>query len=62
MMSLSSLGATASDFAFREGDIVFRSGKNYPVMYISGSTITHCGIDTNTITIYMFFNYFMCKD
>lgn len=48
IMSLSSLGATASDFAFREGDIVFRSGRNYPVMYISGSTITHCGIIVNT--------------
>ena len=45
---MSSLGAMASDFAFREGDIVFRSGKNYPVMYISGSTITHCGIIVNT--------------
>ena len=52
VLSLSSLIAMASDFAsdlasdfaFREGDIVFRSGRNYPVMYISGSTITHCGI------------------
>ena len=48
MMSLFSLGVMASDFTFREGDIVFRSGKNYPVMYISGSTITHCGIIVNT--------------
>ena len=48
LLSMSSLGAMASDFAFREGDIVFRSGKNYPVMYISGSTITHCGIIVNT--------------
>ena len=48
VLSLLSLAAMASDFAFREGDIVFRSGKNYPVMYISGSTITHCGIIVNT--------------
>ena len=47
-LSLSSLMAMASDFAFREGDIVFRSGRNYPVMYISGSTITHCGIIVDT--------------
>ena len=47
-LSLSSLLAMASDFAFREGDIVFRSGRNYPVMYISGSTITHCGIIVDT--------------
>ena len=48
VLSLLSLTAMASNFAFREGDIVFRSGKNYPVMYISGSTITHCGIIVNT--------------
>ena len=47
-LSISSLMAMASDFAFREGDIVFRSGRNYPVMYISGSTITHCGIIVDT--------------
>ena len=47
-LSLSSLMAMALDFAFREGDIVFRSGRNYPVMYISGSTITHCGIIVDT--------------
>ena len=47
-LSLSSLLAMASDFAFREGDIVFRSGRNYPVMFISGSTITHCGIIVDT--------------
>ena len=35
-------------FTFAEGDIVFRSGKNYPVMYISASTITHCGIIVKT--------------
>lgn len=48
ILSLSSLGAMASDFAFREGDIVFRSGRNYPVMYLSASTITHCGIIVDT--------------
>lgn len=47
-LSLLSPGAKAADFAFREGDIVFRSGRNYPVMYISASTITHCGIIVNT--------------
>ena len=48
ILSLFSLGVKASDFAFREGDIVFRSGRNYPVMYISASTITHCGIIVDT--------------
>ena len=40
--------SNAKDFSFKEGDIVFRSGRNYPVMYISSSTITHCGIIVNT--------------
>ena len=39
---------TSSGFEFKEGDIVFRSGRNYPVMYISGSAITHCGIVVDT--------------
>lgn len=38
----------SDDFLFKEGDIVFRSGRNYPVMYISSSSITHCGIVVKT--------------
>lgn len=38
----------AQGVQFKEGDIVFRSGHNYPVMYISSSRITHCGIIVNT--------------
>lgn len=38
----------AQGVQFKEGDIVFRSGRNYPVMYISSSRITHCGIIVNT--------------
>ncbi len=45
---LHSLTGNAKDFQFKEGDIVFRSGRNYPVMYISSSTITHCGIVVET--------------
>ena len=45
---LISMTGNAKDFSFKEGDIVFRSGRNYPVMYISSSTITHCGIVVRT--------------
>ena len=41
ILTICSLKVSAADFTFKEGDIVFRSGKNYPVMYISASTITH---------------------
>jgi Orthopoxvirus protein of unknown function (DUF830). len=45
---LHSLTGNTKDFQFKEGDIVFRSGRNFPVMYISSSTITHCGIVVET--------------
>lgn len=45
---LFSMTGNAKDYSFKEGDIVFRSGRNYPVMYISSSTITHCGIVVRT--------------
>ena len=48
VLTILSLKMSAEDFTFKEGDIVFRSGKNYPVMYISASTITHCGIIVKT--------------
>ena len=48
ILTICSLKVSAADFTFKEGDIVFRSGKNYPVMYISASTITHCGIIVKT--------------